>query len=308
MKLLIFNDAHIRGTTPKSRLDDFPTTLWDKFQQITQIIVERNIEAVLNGGDLFDTPDLARSIVNKYLELFVYWDIPIYSVIGSHDKFGYNNSTLPRTALGTLIAAGAVEIIDEAKYIGPNTQVAGVSHTYDLDEDPNDYFRIKKYPGNYMIQLCHGMITDKQWDYGKHTLITDIKTEANLLISGHYHPGFKPVTINNTAFVNIGSLSRVERTPRLYKPGVLYVNTDIPGQEVWEYIPLVSLDDDKIFVEKEEKPQTTTEVNNFIETLKQRIDKFEPGNLKELIITVGKEGNYSQEVIEEGLKYIENVN
>jgi len=302
----MLNDAHIRGTAPKSRLDDYPATLWNKFQQITQIIEERDIEAVLNCGDLFDSPDISRSILNKYLELFVYWNIPIYSVVGSHDKYGYNDNTLPRTSLGTLIAANVVETINETRPIGQNTLAAGVSHSYNLDEDPDDYFRAKIVPGWYMIQICHGMVVDKLWPYGKHTLINNIKTEADLVICGHYHSGFKQTTINNTTFVNIGSLGRTERTPRLYKPGVLYINTDIPGQEVWEHIFLVCPEDDKVFIEKEEKLQTTVEVNNFIESLKQRIDRFEPGNLKELIIAIAKEGNYSQEIIKEALGYIEN--
>jgi len=303
--LLLFSDAHVRGTTPKSRLDDYPTALWNKFQQISKIIVERNIDAVLNTGDLFDIPDLSTSIVNKYLELFVSWKVPVYSVVGSHDKFGYNDNTLLRTALGTLMAAGVVKIVNETECIGFNTLLAGVSHSYSLDENSNDYFRSKGTLKDFMIQLCHGMVVDKPWIYGKHTLINNIKTDADLIVCGHYHPGFKETKINNTTFINIGSLGRVERTPRLYSPRVLYINTNTPGQEFLEHILLKCSEDEKIFIEKEEKPQTIIEVNNFIETLKQQIDKFEPGNLKELVVAIGKQGNYSKEIIEEALKYIE---
>ena len=67
MKLLVFNDAHIKASTPRSRIDDYPSALWEKFQQISQIIEERNIDVILNGGDLFDTPDPSTSVVNSYL-------------------------------------------------------------------------------------------------------------------------------------------------------------------------------------------------------------------------------------------------
>ena len=94
MKLLIFADSHIRASTPRSRIDDYPTAMWEKFRQISQIIVEKGINTVLIGGDLFDAPDPQTSIVNSYLQLFTYWNIPIYSIVGSHDKFGYNDSKM----------------------------------------------------------------------------------------------------------------------------------------------------------------------------------------------------------------------
>ena len=142
MRLIQFNDAHIRGDTPKSRTDDYAATLWNKFQQIGKFIKENKIEAVLNGGDLFDTPDPSTGLVNKYLEYMRTWGVPIYSVLGSHDKFGYNDNTIKRTAMGTLIAAGVVQIIGSAAVkIGDNCQLAGISHSYHLDENPAiDYF------------------------------------------------------------------------------------------------------------------------------------------------------------------------
>ena len=56
MRLLVFNDAHIKASTPQSRSDNYPAALWNKFQQITQIIDDYQINIVLNGGDLFDIP------------------------------------------------------------------------------------------------------------------------------------------------------------------------------------------------------------------------------------------------------------
>jgi len=136
MKLLIFTDAHLRASTPCSRVDDYPIAMWEKFRQISRIIIEKGINTVLIGGDLFDAPDPSISIVNSYLQLFTHWNIPIYSIVGSHDKFGYNDNTLYRTGLGNLIASGTVKLLNETQRIGYNTQIAGVSHSYELDENP----------------------------------------------------------------------------------------------------------------------------------------------------------------------------
>jgi len=305
MKLLIFTDSHIRASTPRSRLDDYPTALWEKFRQISQIIIDREIGAVLIGGDLFDTPDPSTSIVNSYLQLFTGWNIPIYSIVGSHDKFGYNDDTLYRTGIGTLIAAGVIQLLGDTQRIDDNTQIAGTSHSYNLDENSaTDYYRKKLHTDEYLIQICHGMTTDGPWAFGKHTDIRDIRTDADLLICGHYHPGFKPVQVGNTTILNIGSLGRTEHVQRKYAPGVAVVDTDIKGNESWEFIPLNVPDD--VFGTKEIKVEAAFEdINAFIQLLKDRSSNIEYGNIKELIMLIGQEGKHSKEIIAKALEYIE---
>ncbi|KKL73502.1 hypothetical protein LCGC14_2074240 [marine sediment metagenome] len=305
MKLLIFTDSHIRASTPRSRIDDYPTAMWEKFQQITQIISDKGINAVLMGGDLFDAPDPSTSIVNSYLQLFTYWNIPIYSIVGSHDKFGYNDDTLYRTGLGTLIASGTIKLLDKTQRIGHNTQIAGVSHSYDLDENPaTDYYRKKLNINEYLIQICHGMTVNGPWSFSKHTNVKDIRTDADLLMCGHYHPGFEPVQVNNTMIINVGALGRTENVQRRYTPGVVVVTTDIPGKESWEFIPLNV--PENVFGTKEVTAEKVFgDINVFIQLLKDRSSNAEYGNLKELIMLIGHEGQHSEEIIMKALEYIE---
>ena len=299
MKFLYFADSHIRASTPKSRKDDYPTALWNKFQQISAIIMDNDIDAVLINGDLFDTPDPVTSLINKYIELFAYWDLPIYATIGSHDKFGYNDTTITRAGLGTLIAAGLITIINDTRII-KDAQIAGVSHSYNLDETPSNYTR-KRLNDNYMIQMVHGMILDKPF-ISTHTLIQDVYTDADLCLCGHFHPGFGPIKIGNTTWLNIGSLGRTERTSRLYGPSVILIDTTIRDYKIIELdVPR----NEDIFIEKQDAPQTFVDVAEFIESLKLQVDNFECGNLRELIMTIGKEGKYSPEVVDLALKYLE---
>ena len=306
MKLLIFTDSHIRASTPRSRIDDYPTAMWEKFRQISQIIVEQGINTILIGGDLFDAPDPSTSIVNSYLQLFTYWNIPIYSIVGSHDKFGYNDSTLYRTGLGTLIASGIIKLLDETQRIGYNTQIAGVSHSYDLDENSaTDYYRKKLDPNEYLIQICHGMTLDGPWGFGKYTNVRDIKTEADLLVCGHYHPGFAPVQVGDTTIINVGSLGRTENIQRQYSPGVVVMTTDTPGEESWEFIPLNV--PENVFSTKEVKAEKVfgEDISVFIQLLKDRSSNTEYANLKELITLMGQKGQYPKEIIAKALEYVE---
>ena len=66
---MFLTDTHIRGTTPKNRLDNFPETLENKFKEIIQIINNYNIDFLLHGGDLFDRPDVSISIMSNFAEL-----------------------------------------------------------------------------------------------------------------------------------------------------------------------------------------------------------------------------------------------
>lgn len=302
MKLLYFSDAHLRATTPKSRTDIYPSALWDKFQQISELIVEHNIQAVLNGGDLFETPVPAQEIINQYLDLFTKWDVPIYGIVGSHDKFGYNNITLPRTGLGALIAAGVLQIIDECVWLDKDTQIAGVSHIHNLDKDPANYYRQKLDPNTYMIQICHGMLTNTPY-FSAHTMVQDVKTEADLVLSGHYHVGFGPIVIGNTTFLNIGSLGRTDRTPRWYGPGVVLIDTC--AKEKWQYIALECGNQDDVFIDKIDTPQQPEDFSGFIESLKLRMDGFEVSDIRTVVKTVGEELSMPIEVIEQALQYIE---
>jgi len=300
MKLVQFNDAHIKGSSPKNRSDDYPETLWNKFQQLTKFIQENNIEAVLNGGDLFDTPDPATGVVNKYLQLFKQWDIPIYSVVGSHDKFGYNDATIERTALGTLKAAGVITIINNPIHIGSNCSIAGVSHSYNLDEHPaTDYYR-PKLNEDYLIQLCHGMITEGPF-FGKYTLYNQIQTEADLVICGHYHPGFGPYTVDDSIVINIGSMGRTENTTRKYLPSFLFIDTDIPSFKVIPFevnsFPFISKDT--------VSPESLIDIGKFITALKEQSGNLGVSNLKDLLLAIGKDENIPKNIIELALTYVE---
>jgi len=301
VKLVYFTDAHIRGGTPKSRIDDYARALWDKFAQLTSFIQKNKVEAALNGGDLFDIPDPSTGVVNKYIKLFASWDIPIYSVTGSHDKFAYNDSTISRTALGTLIASNIVQLIDNTVQLTDKFWVTGVSHSYDLDESPKiDYFKKKPAKG-YMIQLCHGMITEKPY-FGKYTLYSQIQTEADLVLTGHYHPGFGPYDVSGSTILNIGSMGRVERTERKYDPGFLYIDSN---KRTYKFIPF-QVQANPFITKTIEDPKTVVDIQTFIACLKDKVNTFGQVNLKELILAVGKEKNMPLSIIKRAIEYIEN--
>ena len=309
MKLLFFTDSHLRGMSPKSRKDNYTEALEAKFDEIGEIIKREHIVAVLNGGDLFDSPDPANSVITTFAKKMRNWGVPIYSIVGSHEKFGYNDNTLNRAATGILEATGMTEIINDPSeliHYAPNELggvfICGTSHSYDLDKRQNEYVKIKPEGCRYLIQLAHGMLVDKPF-FDNYTLLEKVAffTESDLILSGHYHPGYGIIKIGNKTFVNPGSLGRTEKTKRPYMPSVVLINTNTGEVEI---VNLQSAKED-VFIEDAEEVTVINDIDEFIENLRNRIGTLETHDVKSLIIQIAKQENVDVHIIERALKYVE---
>jgi len=218
MRFLFFTDTHIRGNNPKSRLDDFYSTLKNKFEEIIRISENNNIDYVLHGGDWFDRPDIAPSIVRDFAVLVKKLNRPVYTVAGNHDIFGHNPETISRTMLGLLEGTETIKIIQNGQPViieKDNTKVKiyGHSYSYEIDEKglKESYIVKKDDDCDYCINIVHGMLLPKPFIEGiKYTVIDEIlTTEADITLAGHYHTGFGIKKINDKFFVNPGSLARI---------------------------------------------------------------------------------------------------
>lgn len=229
MKLGFFTDTHLRATTPEGRTDDFAKSILVKLEEIGEIFNQEKVEAVLFGGDLFNSPDSSYSIVYDAMSVLKAWNKRIVGIVGSHDYYGYQMKSLKRTALGLVVNSGIIELVGVEGHSSSITleggvDIFGTSHNYWLDQDPQNY-RCDRISDNYMIQLAHGNLQDKPviWE---HQLVGNIKTDSNLVLSGHYHPGWeKPILIENTTFINSGAIARLDNTGKERIPRVLIIDT-----------------------------------------------------------------------------------
>ena len=213
MKLLVVNDTHIRGTTPSRRVDNFKETLLNKLTEVQQLVEEKEVDYVLHSGDLFDRPDTAPSIVSEFVKVLRNFTVPIYLVAGNHDLYGHNPETLSRTMLGLLVASGIVNLIPEQGIIlekdSVKLQLTGKSFDYNIDNNADVYGIKKQESVDYALHLAHGMLLDKPVFEDGYTLIEDVKTEADITVTGHYHLGYGIKEFEGSYFLNPGSLVRV---------------------------------------------------------------------------------------------------
>lgn len=254
MKILYLTDTHIRGTSPRNRLDDFVQTLLEKLQEVVDLAKEHQVEAILHGGDLFDRPDVAPAVALDFLRVLMQAPCPIYGIAGNHDVFGFNPQTVPRTMLGLFDGFQLVRLIKPGEVVmlekgGVKVQVTGQEFHAELDRrNPVlDYCVVPAGQGgslherlpesDFAIHLTHGMLLEKAFFEGiAHTLLDSVmpNTVADVTFGGHYHPGWSRVLEHDgRLFINPGALVRIGNQAADYRRPIQVVLLDLQkGQPV----------------------------------------------------------------------------
>ena len=196
MKFLITGDWHYTDKTPSCRIDDYPTVLKNKIKSILNIAYKENVAAILQPGDLTDTPFLSYSAYRELYNMFE--DIPIYTIYGQHDLRYRNKGNTPLDALQD--SNDWFYILTQQ--LLPKINLIGVSYGEVIPEPTPDVFN---------ILLIHKMIVavqEAEWQ-GDYDLGIDFLTKSkyDLIISGDNHKSFMVGTKKRFLF-NCGSLMR----------------------------------------------------------------------------------------------------
>lgn len=309
MKLGFFTDVHARLDNPSSRSDWFPKTIIEKLERVGEIFKNEGVQFALNGGDTTHIPSPSLSLVNRLTRVFKDWQIPIIAITGSHDVHGYQQLTLERTAVGELVAAGLFHMVgctNYPKYIDLDNKVrvygTGYMHAFDAREfsvlDP-------EHNSKLIIQMIHADLLDKPvpWQY---VLVNQVYTNAQLVLSGHYHPGWKEGIVSGTStFFNPGSIGRIERGP--YRiPRVMIIDTkpSRPGV-LYDYKFVDVPCDPHPFTEKplDKVEEMTMDINQFVSLLD--LAQVEIVDVKGKIPILGRELELSEEVIDRTIQLLE---
>ena len=309
MKIGYITDTHLRAETPEGRTDNFNRSCLLKLEEAGQIFNDEKCDAIFHGGDWGDRPDIPYSVYNDLASTLIRWGKPIYGVIGSHDYYGYEIKSLKRTAVGALFSSGIVELIgskgmESAVDLG-EVIVCGTPHTSWLDSDVENYYHPRYNEDKVQIQLTHGTLLEKPAPF-QYILLQDVKTESDIVLGAHYHPGWKKVHhFNNTYFAHPGSLARLDNTGVERIPKVLIIDTSSESKEFFKFVPLQTAIPhpfkEKIKESKEEIPTLlVSKVLDLIQTT--QINMID---IKQQLPKVAKELGYDKEVLEEAFLLIE---
>jgi DNA repair exonuclease SbcCD nuclease subunit len=197
MKFLITGDWHYTDKTPTCRIDDYPTVLKNKIKATVNFAKRDGVTAILQPGDLTDTPFLNYS---AYRELYSLLDcgIPIYTVYGQHDLRYRNRGNTPLDALQDSL--DSFQVSKKANF--GNVYIHSVSYGEEIPKPKLDVFN---------ILLIHKMIINvpeaewqEDYDLGIDFLT---KSKYDLVVSGDNHKSFM-VKHKKQHLFNCGSLMR----------------------------------------------------------------------------------------------------
>lgn len=242
-KFIIVGDIQFRGINPIARKDDFMAALAAKIDEVHQIARRVNADAILQPGDLFDSPMVSYSVLLKLMTLLQMSPsgCPWITVPGNHDLFGANVDTYIRTPMAVLEQAKVLTVLSERHTLRTNDEICitGRGFDWEMDTDPATYTA----PTGSDIHLVHGMLVTAPLPIDiKHTLIKDVNTSARVTICGHEHLGFGVIKRpDGKIFINPGALCRETAHPaemeRMVQVCFLGINKD---DIVTELIPLES--------------------------------------------------------------------
>lgn len=247
MRFLYFTDTHIRGTSPRSRTDDFQETLRNKLNEIVDIAKREQVDFILHGGDLFDRPSLSPAVVREFARIFRQFQVPMYIIAGNHDIYGHNPMTVDRTMLGLLDAFGTLILLQEGKRVrlekdGVVVQLSGQPFHYDLDKRDvkQDYMVENEIGAHFCIHMVHGMLVDRALPDGvAHTMIHQVWNDSvDVLLTGHYHAGFPVQERNGKYIINPGAIARINNHVSEIKRMPQVVILDISNKIEIQLIPL----------------------------------------------------------------------
>lgn len=318
MKFLFFTDTHIRGTTPRNRLDNYYETLKEKFHEVVSMSDKMQVDFILHGGDWFDRPDVSPAIVRDFAIIIKEFKMPVYTIAGNHDIYGHNPGTIRRTMLGLLegtallrtLESDDIEILEKG---GVRVQLTGKPYSYDIDgEQYREYYCVKKRSDvDYAINMIHGMLLKKPFYEGiRYTLIEDIKdTEADITLAGHYHSGFGVQNLGGKYFINPGSLVRITNSEseiaRKPKVIVLDLGKDIKISEIELKSALPGIDVlDRSVVE--ESIDRNMKLQNFYSTM-NNVTGFKRVDINRITEEISYNQNIGEDVKKETLRRIGNA-
>lgn len=248
MKILHITDSHGTVKSPEGRRDIYYISFLKKLYEIGYVCKRAKIDMVIHTGDLFHTARVSNKFAGQVSELIKAMGIPFYVVPGNHDIEGYTTDTIDQTMLGLLAKTGVVTLLDREHPIFVTDSygeeeytiaISGQEYYAHIDEGNPDDFDMQQDECDLNILAIHGYIADTQQHPDiKCTMVQDVNTNADIILTGHYHRQFE-WNGPDVDIYNPGSMMRVEQTEynktHIPQYGILTTGLNENGEIIYEY-------------------------------------------------------------------------
>lgn len=322
VNLLFVGDWHFRGTNPRNRIDDYQEAAREKLLEIFDIAVDRDVDYILQPGDVFDRPEVSIAVLLEYAELLKKSPVKIYCTIGNHDIYGYNTDSFNRSSLRllellvpqlTVLRSPSSPIMLKASTYDVWLSATPYSAAMDIDGygySPEFTYADRPHIG---VHMAHGMLLDHKPPFDRYSDLYKVDTAADIILTGHDHLGYGLYyrKADNKTFINPGSMLRmsasVNEMERTIQVALIQINEKTGGYET-ELIPLKCakpgeevLDRSKIEEEKERRYA----MDNFSALIQGHTGNKVLMDINQIIDQVAAEEKYSPQVVQTALQIID---
>lgn len=262
MKLMLTGDWHLRRKNTRNRIDNMHEAQKKKVEFIIKKAIEYNCDAIIQPGDMFDSPRPGYGFISEYGNLlFSKLGITVLSIFGQHDTYLRSEKSKGATALGILRNTKTVDILGAepwTEYDGSTVDVYGASFGDEIPEI--------KDSSAFNVLVIHKMIVqEKLYDQQvEHTFAKRFIRSNNfdLIVCGDNHQCFS-VKASDRLLVNAGCILRKNIDERDNQPRIMFYNTETREHE-WIDIPV----EKDVFVEVDNSKEEQKEMLvDFIEKL-----------------------------------------
>jgi len=219
INILFVGDLHLQVSSPVNRTDNLIETTTKKFDEIYSLVVEHDVDFILIPGDIFNGGQVSNTTLVFAKELLSRSPVDIFVTPGNHDLFNYNINTLERSSLRVLadlvpqlnIKLSSTTPLIHQDNKGNSVYITFQEFTNELDKDNSTGYSSELVQDSSInIRVIHSMLLDHKPPFDQYTLINDVKTNNDIVVSGHDHTGFGIIQrADKKYFMNPGSLLRL---------------------------------------------------------------------------------------------------
>lgn len=296
--LLFVGDTHFRSKSTPHRIDNFYEEQFKKLQQILDLGAKHQVEGIIFLGDFFHTSREGYELTHDLIGALKKATVPCLTIVGNHDLFGYQISTLKRSPLGILIKAGVLQRIEKDQVFSNQVVVRGIDY---MSKHMDNLYQFRGHKDYFKIVCSHNMILPVMTAPFDFINPENIDSNSNLVVCGHYHLPFDYTTRAGVRYINPGVPIRWTITEARMVPQVLLVSWDGQASQV-QYIPLQYNMEAFDLEGAAEKKQEKRNVEYFVKTLETTT--FNNSNIEESISKYSKEQTLDQDIVTELLRRV----
>lgn len=208
---LFIGDNHIDNITPTSRCDNYMDACLDELRESLEIARKYKCECVVFLGDVFHRMEVGAWCRNAVLKILKEdengepWPFRKLVCVGNHD-IDHNIQNLKKSALGTLLEAGVLEMVDEDESLGI---AFGHFRNTLVNEIKGGLLNETTMP----IVVVHASVVLAPY-YGDYVIFDELPLNkaTKFIIAGHIHFPMESSRKDGKFFINPGNVGRERAT------------------------------------------------------------------------------------------------